>query len=153
MKTARSCPKCEGRKAYSIRPVQQTYCDAQGSLKTFDITGAHVATGEKSFLGGEKTKLELAGPMNAVVCATCGYTEWYATPAALAKLARMVGRSSGVVSLLEAKETSAEAPLNRGSGAGCPVGSNVVMVTPTVDIPGFEIVAAPRRRRARIARR
>ncbi len=102
MKTSKICPKCQGRKAYWIEQVQQTYCDAQGTLRTFDITGAQVATGEKGLLGGEKTSLELAGPMSAAVCATCGFTEWYATRASLEKLARMVGRSSGAVRLLEA---------------------------------------------------
>lgn len=102
MKTSKTCPKCQARKTYWIDRVEQTYCDAQGSLRTFDITGAHVSTGEKAFLGGEKTSLELAGPMSAAVCASCGFTEWYATRAALEKLARMAGRSAGAVRLVEA---------------------------------------------------
>jgi predicted nucleic-acid-binding Zn-ribbon protein len=101
MKASFQCPKCAGKKAFRVREIRQTYCDAQGTLRSFDLTGAEIATGEKGLLGGDKTKLELVGPMAAVVCAGCGYTEWYAAPAALAKLARMVGRSDGLVTVTD----------------------------------------------------
>ena len=94
MKSTSICPKCAGRKVYAVSPVQQTYCDAQGSLRNFGITGAHVPTGKKTLLGGKDTSLEIASPIDAWVCATCGYTEWYAPGAALRKLERMVGTSA-----------------------------------------------------------
>jgi hypothetical protein len=53
------------------------YCDAPGTLRGFHLTGASLPTGKKTVFGGEDTKLEVAGPFDACVCAECGYTEWY----------------------------------------------------------------------------
>lgn len=79
-----------------ISPVQQTFCDAQGTLRTFDVVVAEVRTGSKTIFGGDQTKLESSGSVDAVVCATCGFMEWYAPKATLAKLRRLAERSSAV---------------------------------------------------------
>jgi hypothetical protein len=83
---------------FHISSVQHTYCDAQGSLKTFAVTGAFVPTGKKGVLGNEKTELVSAGPYESLVCAACGYAEWYASKSALRDLARMAeGRAIRVI--------------------------------------------------------
>jgi predicted nucleic-acid-binding Zn-ribbon protein len=80
VKSTSICPKCGGRKVYAV-PVQQTYCDAGGTLRAFHLTGG--------------------GPMSAFVCAACGYTEWYMPGSAMKLLARML--AAGVVSVVEHK--------------------------------------------------
>jgi hypothetical protein len=93
-----TCPKCSGRKLFHITSVEQTYCDAQGSLKSFAVTGAFLPTGKKGLLGGDKTELLVAGPYETLVCAACGFAEWYASKGALAKLTRMAeGKAIRVV--------------------------------------------------------
>lgn len=89
MKTSGTCPKCSGRKLYYVTSVEQTYCDALGSLKSFAVTSAFVPTGEKGVLSGAHTEVLVAAPYESLVCAACGYTEWYASKSALTKLARM----------------------------------------------------------------
>ncbi len=99
MKSSGICPKCAGRKLYGINPVQQTYCDAQGSLRSFNVTGARLPNGKKTLFGAEDTSLEVAGPFQACVCAGCGYTEWYVPVVALRMLERMV--QAGAVTVIE----------------------------------------------------
>ena len=99
MKTTGTCPKCSGRKLFHVTSVEQTFCDAQGSLKSFAVTGAIVPTGKKSVLGGEQTEVLVAGPYETLVCAACGYAEWYASKSALTKLERMA--ASRAVRVLE----------------------------------------------------
>ena len=90
MRSTSTCPKCDGKRVYAVSPVQQTYCDAQGSLRSFNITGASLPTGKKTMFGGEDTSLEVAGPFDACVCAACGYTEWYMPATAVRMLERML---------------------------------------------------------------
>jgi predicted nucleic-acid-binding Zn-ribbon protein len=89
VKKTGTCPKCAGRKLFHIASVEQTYCDAMGSLKTFAVTGAIVPTGKKGLLGNEEKEVLVAAPFETVVCASCGFTEWYASKSALARLERM----------------------------------------------------------------
>jgi predicted nucleic-acid-binding Zn-ribbon protein len=89
VKSSGTCPKCSGRKLFHIFSVEQTFCDAQGSLKSFAVTGAIVPTGKRGLLGGDKTEMVVAGPYETMVCAGCGFAEWYASKSALAKLTRM----------------------------------------------------------------
>lgn len=96
MKQTKTCPKCDGRKLFDIPAVQQTYCDAQGSLRSFDVTGATVFSGKKNMFGGAESEVVVAGPYSAMVCAACGYAEWYASSGALQTLARMAERGAGV---------------------------------------------------------
>jgi predicted nucleic-acid-binding Zn-ribbon protein len=96
MKTTGTCPKCCGRKVLQVSPVQYTYCDAGGTLRNFDVQSAHVRTGKKGLLGGDATELETAGPYETLVCAACGYAEWYAPMSALEALKRMSARSATV---------------------------------------------------------
>lgn len=105
VKTTGTCPKCQKRKVFVIRPVQQTFCDAQGTLRTFDLATAEVRTGTRTIFG-EQTKTEGSGPVDALVCATCGYVEWYAPSSTLAKLARLAERSS-VVTLIDGERGDA----------------------------------------------
>jgi predicted nucleic-acid-binding Zn-ribbon protein len=90
VKSTSICPKCDGRKVYAVSPVQQTYCDAQSSFRNFHLTGAELPTGDKTLFGGTDKKAEMAGPLDACVCAACGYTEWYLPEQALAVLERML---------------------------------------------------------------
>src|SRR5262245_48051226 len=97
MKATGTCPKCSGRKLFHISSVSQTYCDAQGSLKTFAVTSAIVPTGEKGLLG-EKKEMVVAAPYETLVCAGCGYAEWYASMSALVSLEQMAeGRAVRVI--------------------------------------------------------
>jgi predicted nucleic-acid-binding Zn-ribbon protein len=99
MKTSGSCPKCSGRKLFHITSVEQTYCDALGSLKSFAVASAFVPTGKKGMLGGTQSEVLVAAPYETMVCAGCGYAEWYASKTALAKLARMA--ESNAIRVLE----------------------------------------------------
>jgi hypothetical protein len=101
VKSTSICPKCDGRKVYAVSPVQQTFCDAQGTLRNFSLTGAEIPTGKKTMFGGDETKLEIAGPLSAFVCAACGFTEWYMPSHALQMLERML--VTGAVALLESQ--------------------------------------------------
>jgi hypothetical protein len=74
--------------------VEQTYCDAQGSLKSFAVTGAIIPSGKKGLLGWDKTEVLTAGPYETLVCVACGFAEWYASKSALAKLTRMAEAKS-----------------------------------------------------------
>ncbi len=94
MKSTGTCPKCEGKTVYAVSPVQQTYCDAQGMLRSFNITGASLPTGKRTLFGGEDTSLEIAGPFDAYVCASCGYVEWHLPKTAVRMLERMLGSGS-----------------------------------------------------------
>jgi hypothetical protein len=69
--TAPFCPDRvpRGRKLFHITSVEQTYCDTQANLKSFAVT--------------------VAGPYETLVCAACGFAEWYASKSALDKLTRM----------------------------------------------------------------
>jgi predicted nucleic-acid-binding Zn-ribbon protein len=112
-----TCPKCGGRKLFHITSVEQTYCDAQGSLKTFAVTGALVPTGKQGLLGGNKTEMVVAGPYETLVCAACGFAEWYASGAALAKLARMAeAKAIGVIDGDAAPSGSGKARARRHGG-------------------------------------
>jgi len=95
MRKTGTCSKCGGGKLFQISRVEQTYCDAGGSLRSFDVTGAMVSTGKKGIFG-DKMDLVVAGPYEAMVCAGCGYAEWYASAAALRTLARMAEGSTQV---------------------------------------------------------
>jgi hypothetical protein len=90
MKTSGCCPKCEATRIYLVPEVQQTYCDAQASLRNFSITSAQLPTGRTGLLGGAKTSLESSGTCSAYICATCGFTEWYMPLSTLSRLERMV---------------------------------------------------------------
>jgi hypothetical protein len=100
VKSTSICPKCDGRKIYEVSPVQQTYCDAQGILRDFHLTGARLPTGEKGLFGGDVTTLEVAGPLEACVCAACGYTEWFMPSQALRALERLLTTGAVRVSKL-----------------------------------------------------
>lgn len=96
MKNTGQCPKCQGRKTYQIREVKQTYCDAQSTLRSFDVTAGMTPTGGKTVFGGTEMELVVAGPYETIVCAGCGYAEWYVPQHALDKLKRMAEGRAGV---------------------------------------------------------
>ncbi|CAN5923845.1 hypothetical protein BH11MYX4_BH11MYX4_49410 [soil metagenome] len=96
MKKTATCPKCRGRKLFLVAQVQHTYCDAGGSLRAFHVTSAAMKTGKKGMFGGDATEIESAGPYETIVCAGCGYAEWYVPAHALAMLAQMAERSGAV---------------------------------------------------------
>jgi hypothetical protein len=67
-----------------------------GSLRSFQVTSAEVKTGKKGLLGGSAAEIKSAGPYETVVCAGCGYAEWYASSSALRALEAMVAGASSV---------------------------------------------------------
>ena len=96
MKTTGQCPKCQGRKTYQIREVKQTNCDAKGTLRSFDVTAGMAPTGGKTVFGGTELEVVVAGPYETIVCAGCGYAEWYVPRHALDRLERMAEGRAGV---------------------------------------------------------
>jgi hypothetical protein len=105
VKTTGICPKCQGRKLFHVTAVRHTYCDAQGSLRDFNVTSAEVPTGKKGVFGGTSTEIESAGPYETLVCAGCGYAEWYVPRYALEALERL-SKATGAVRLIDGSNPS-----------------------------------------------
>jgi predicted nucleic-acid-binding Zn-ribbon protein len=99
VKSTGTCPKCQGRRLFHVTNVQHTYCDAMGSLRSFQVTSAEIKTGKKGLLGGDAAKIESAGPYETFVCAGCGYAEWHASTSALRALESMVA-GAGTIRLI-----------------------------------------------------
>jgi predicted nucleic-acid-binding Zn-ribbon protein len=96
MKNTCTCPKCGGRKLFHIPQVAQDYVDdGQQRINLFTVTAAEIPTGEKG-LFGDKKEIVAAGVYEALVCAACGYAEWYASRHALTMLAKIAARSDDV---------------------------------------------------------
>jgi hypothetical protein len=89
VKTTGICPKCQGRKLFHVTAVRHTYCDAQGSLRDFNVTSAEVPTGKKGVFGGTG----------------CGYAEWYVPRYALEALERL-SKATGAVRLIDGSNPS-----------------------------------------------
>lgn len=96
MKTCKVCPKCDGEKFFHVARQTRKYCDASGVLRTEELLSAEVPTGETNLFGNDKTEIVSAEPLEMIVCAGCGFLEWYASPEALATLARIAAKTPAV---------------------------------------------------------
>jgi len=93
MKTTNTCPKCSGRKLFYIPEVHQPPEDNGWENQPFPF--AVTAIDQSSTKHG-RYDIVGAGPVESVVCATCGYTEWYASRQALMMLDQIAQRSPHV---------------------------------------------------------
>lgn len=69
MKASRTCPKCGGTRILHVAEVADKYDRSPSSNAV-----ANIARTRKGKLGGHS-----AGPLEAYVCAGCGYCEQYVT--------------------------------------------------------------------------
>ena len=84
MKSSLACPKCSGRKLFHIPEVHQPPEDNGWENPTRPRALTAVVSRATPQFG--RHDIVEAGPCKAVVCATCGFIEWYASPSALARL-------------------------------------------------------------------
>ena len=68
MRTTKVCPKCQGRKLYVIDPIRMP--DTDDNISTVPFCGG--------VLGGTKVQV---GSVEAWLCETCSYVEYYAKDA------------------------------------------------------------------------
>ncbi len=81
MKTTHKCPKCEHRRIWVVDPIalrvsaEEVTQLALASAVVTDTTSGGPAT---RALFGDVERTVTGGRLEAFVCASCGYTEWYA---------------------------------------------------------------------------
>ena len=94
MKNTQTCPKCSGRKLFHIPEVNQPPADRGWQDVTWAFTLTAIASPSQA---GDGSKFDITGatPCEAVVCAACGYTEWYASRQALTILEDIARKSRG----------------------------------------------------------
>lgn len=68
MRNAMTCPKCRGRRIWRVERFRTESDNTSGWVLP-------VVYGRRTATGGELS----AGTFDAWICATCGYTEWYAS--------------------------------------------------------------------------
>jgi len=93
MSNPHRCAKCDGHKLFLVPEV---VIDTVERAVTFaaHLTMPSGRTGAQAFLHGAQDRVDV--PFAALVCAACGYTEWYASRDKLAKLADVAARSDAV---------------------------------------------------------
>lgn len=74
MKRTQLCPKCDGRRIWVIEPFRVPSEAAQGTVLS---VVPHQASGGGGLFA--LARLSPVGRFDAYVCATCGYSELYAT--------------------------------------------------------------------------
>jgi predicted nucleic-acid-binding Zn-ribbon protein len=92
MRATQVCPKCQGRKLYVIDPVRMP--DEDKNISTVPFCGA--------VLSGTKVQV---GRVEAWLCATCSYVEYYAKDATKT-LAALAGEKNGNVRYLDGSGAS-----------------------------------------------
>lgn len=104
MKNSGQCIKCKGQTLWIIDEVQQPDPDSLTRGFTMVVTSREVECGKDASVKwwdaplAAKTIRVSAGAFQVVVCAACGYTEWYAYNLENLKNmpgARLVGPASG----------------------------------------------------------
>ena len=75
MRQKRVCPKCEGRKFYTVEKARMS--DGQSANGTTDLAlvAEWLPVGEGGFLGPKRARIE--ANIDAWICAACGYSELY----------------------------------------------------------------------------
>ena len=73
MKKTKTCPKCAGNRLWLVDPLRTTYDNAPG---TIPLHLDHRRPAGKGWLG---TKTEDVGTLALYVCASCGYSELWAS--------------------------------------------------------------------------
>jgi hypothetical protein len=88
MKRTQTCPKCGGQQFFFVPDVHQPPDDNGYEKLPWPLAITSIYTAERSN-GNETYRITSAGPSEAVVCATCGFIESYASPQALKMLEMM----------------------------------------------------------------
>ncbi len=69
-------------------------------MRRFDVTAGTAKSNMPSVFGGQSDEVVAPGPYETMVCAACGYAEWYVAKSALAALERLVA-SEPTVNVIE----------------------------------------------------
>ncbi len=77
MKAKEMCPKCEGRKLYVIDEVAQPAQESINLVIPLAVTTLETASDTVGLLTDNKYRAVI-GRYQAWICASCGFTEWYA---------------------------------------------------------------------------
>ncbi len=103
MKNTATCPKCGGHKLFWVRDVRQPPEDDgwENQPFPFAITSVWRPSG-----GHGRYDILSASPCESVICAACGYVEWYASPQALKILEQIVQRGEGDVKVVQGPATA-----------------------------------------------
>ena len=88
MKRTLQCPKCASRRLWQVDSVLQV--DASGEVGDRTIVTPLGLTAARIGEGGSQLRVSTIGPLGALTCHDCGYTEFYAREfgAVLAHLAK-----------------------------------------------------------------
>ena len=76
MKTSLKCPKCSGRRFWTIQHVLQV--EASGETADRTLTTPLGLTAARLGEGGSRYRVSTVGPLEAWACHGCGFTELYA---------------------------------------------------------------------------
>ena len=68
MKQNLTCPKCAGKKIWAIEKMEQPNYEYSNSVNPFPVVARAVTS----------RKRRAVGAFDVLICAGCGYTEWYA---------------------------------------------------------------------------
>ena len=75
MKKSERCIKCNNRKLWIIDEVKQPDVDSSNRAWSMAVTSHQFAPGKRPRGSAERIS---AGSFQVIICAACGYTEWYA---------------------------------------------------------------------------
>jgi predicted nucleic-acid-binding Zn-ribbon protein len=77
MKTTHRCPKCQHDRILYIACVADRYGDHSSTDQSAPMKIAHYQRSLGTLLGMALSRSESAGEVEAGVCRSCGYTEFY----------------------------------------------------------------------------
>jgi predicted nucleic-acid-binding Zn-ribbon protein len=77
MKTSHRCPKCQHNRILYIACVADRYGDHVTMDQSAPMKIAHYQKSHGTLLGMAMTSSESSGEVEAGVCRSCGYTEFY----------------------------------------------------------------------------
>lgn len=77
MKSSGQCPKCACAKLYVVDEVRQPSPDSINGVTKMAVTCAEVPAADVGLADDNRYRAEI-GRFEAWICASCGFTEWYA---------------------------------------------------------------------------
>ncbi len=76
MKKSERCIKCNNKRLWIVDEVKQPDVDSSNRTWTMAVTSHEIESRRKP-RGSTENRIS-AGTFQVIVCAACGYTEWYA---------------------------------------------------------------------------
>ena len=76
MRTSHTCPKCRHQRLYVVDKVQFADTESVNAVYTTHVTAVRIPSKE---IGGKSKYRTKVGVLQAWICASCGYTEYYSS--------------------------------------------------------------------------